>query len=577
MNKDRVTLGISQLSIDYKHSKWDSEIPMSMVFDGPDPRNYDFDMSRPANPDSSFFGNKAGKGRCKLFVGLNGSGKTTLLKTIRDFYSTQNSINGPYIPGLEAMKSEWNTMGVQFFRSSISLNCSKIESIIDAYRGFPDRDVVVDKFLNSGLAEEEYQMLIAQEDESEDMRGMVHEWVYDNFDIMKHCNLSIELISEIDLESNKSESSITVDFSGIWMFDGLTIHEWDESEKINFENPFGPNNIKESIVEILTKMEDKTEIDSELFSDIEIVVPKINPVYLEARNDSQELEISDELFDCIEDSLSIEDFLETETEEKIDDYFQVKKNKEYLRTYEKWEPDPDCGSDEFLRRERRKLMIERIGEEDVDSEISIQPTIMKDSKMAMVSATLAKFSDENSQVATYHSPKRVFQCELPEKGSNSRIHRWQKSVIYCEDSKLIYSENKSHLHDYLKRDLWRNIELSNRNKLLSNIFGVDSKKLTALSALNELSLDINNYLTSGQTRVFSIIEKSIEIESAEDNYVFLLLDEPEVSLHIDWQRNIIDLVMKYTDAKYILAATHSPDIIYHHLSQVVELNPIIDD
>ena len=56
----------------------------------------------------------------------------------------------------------------------------------------------------------------------------------------------------------------------------------------------------------------------------------------------------------------------------------------------------------------------------------------------------------------------------------------------------------------------------------------------------------------------------------------VLLDEPEVSLHIDWQRKILDLVEKYSTSKFILAATHSPDIIYHHLDEIIELNPVIE-
>jgi len=66
-------------------------------------------------------------------------------------------------------------------------------------------------------------------------------------------------------------------------------------------------------------------------------------------------------------------------------------------------------------------------------------------------------------------------------------------------------------------------------------------------------------------------------KAAKSNCDFLLIDEPEVSLHIDWQRKIIDLIQTHTDASYILAATHSPDIIYHHLTKVVELNSAIDD
>tara|TARA_B110000211_G_scaffold142526_1_gene162659 strand:- start:820 stop:996 length:177 start_codon:yes stop_codon:yes gene_type:complete len=57
----------------------------------------------------------------------------------------------------------------------------------------------------------------------------------------------------------------------------------------------------------------------------------------------------------------------------------------------------------------------------------------------------------------------------------------------------------------------------------------------------------------------------------------ILIDEPEVSLHIDWQRKIIDLISKYSNSPIMIVATHSPDIIYHHIPDVIELNSKIDE
>ena len=65
-------------------------------------------------------------------------------------------------------------------------------------------------------------------------------------------------------------------------------------------------------------------------------------------------------------------------------------------------------------------------------------------------------------------------------------------------------------------------------------------------------------------------------KTLRDDIDVVLLDEPEVSLHIDWQRKMLGLIDEYSSSKFVLAATHSPDIIYHHLENVIELDSAID-
>ena len=74
------------------------------------------------------------------------------------------------------------------------------------------------------------------------------------------------------------------------------------------------------------------------------------------------------------------------------------------------------------------------------------------------------------------------------------------------------------------------------------------------------------YYSSGQRRLIAILET---IEALDQKSV-ILLDEPELSLHIDWQRKFISKIGK---GKKMILATHSPDIIYDHVEKVIEVPP----
>ena len=56
----------------------------------------------------------------------------------------------------------------------------------------------------------------------------------------------------------------------------------------------------------------------------------------------------------------------------------------------------------------------------------------------------------------------------------------------------------------------------------------------------------------------------------------ILIDEPELSLHVEWQRRFLsDLVeMAELSGYYALVATHSPQIIEDRYDLTVELNGV---
>lgn len=56
---------------------------------------------------------------------------------------------------------------------------------------------------------------------------------------------------------------------------------------------------------------------------------------------------------------------------------------------------------------------------------------------------------------------------------------------------------------------------------------------------------------------------------------FFMIDEPELSLHIDWQYHIIRYFNEYSKNNQILVVTHSPDILQGHTEAEINLNKCI--
>ncbi len=64
-------------------------------------------------------------------------------------------------------------------------------------------------------------------------------------------------------------------------------------------------------------------------------------------------------------------------------------------------------------------------------------------------------------------------------------------------------------------------------------------------------------LSSGEKQMISIFSK-LYLDNDKD--YFILFDEPELSLSIEWQRMLIPDIMKTKCCRQLLAVTHSPFI-----------------
>ncbi len=76
-------------------------------------------------------------------------------------------------------------------------------------------------------------------------------------------------------------------------------------------------------------------------------------------------------------------------------------------------------------------------------------------------------------------------------------------------------------------------------------------------------------LSSGERQIAGLIYSASRIDKSST----ILVDEPELSLHIDWQRKIIDAMKKQLPSKQLIVCTHSPIIGAQYQERMIELSP----
>ena len=79
-------------------------------------------------------------------------------------------------------------------------------------------------------------------------------------------------------------------------------------------------------------------------------------------------------------------------------------------------------------------------------------------------------------------------------------------------------------------------------------------------------------LSSGEKQMLAIL---LTVLVEDDQHYVLFMDEPEVSLHIEWQKRLIDLILELNPNVQIILTTHSPAVIMNGwVNSVTEVTDI---
>ena len=80
-------------------------------------------------------------------------------------------------------------------------------------------------------------------------------------------------------------------------------------------------------------------------------------------------------------------------------------------------------------------------------------------------------------------------------------------------------------------------------------------------------------LSSGEKQMLVIL---LTVLIADNQLYVMFMDEPEVSLHVDWQQRLIDLILDLNPNVQIILTTHSPAVIMNGWTdRVTEVSDII--
>ena len=112
--------------------------------------------------------------------------------------------------------------------------------------------------------------------------------------------------------------------------------------------------------------------------------------------------------------------------------------------------------------------------------------------------------------------------------------------------------------------------------MLDRLFAETGKRLIrtkneiAFTQIGEMLMPYQ--LSSGEKQMLAIL---LTVLIEDNQHYVLFMDEPEVSLHIDWQKNLIDMILDLNPNVQIILTTHSPAVIMNGwMDKVTEVTDI---
>ena len=539
--------------IRFKHSNWGEKTPICLIEPHKEPfEHYDYDpdyysMTKDEVIQArmeNWWANGHPYWALNLIVGLNGSGKTTLLKCIDWACNENRPLSGK---NLDSFNQKLRSHGVDFFEIAVSFetqfshHISSIGPVIlDMYKA-----ELMQRFINLGH--------IGDDDE-------FYDWFFDEI-VEEFTNgvqemLTLNFVTKFDIKNNNTQLEIIPEiyrpgFKGFKVENGKLI---------------------------------KTEIDLEFHDTIRLpsinlsnqaIYPSIEPGDLLAR-------IKNELH-----NIGLE--FEFEDEQYPPNYPRTHriKSKAAFVVEEAF----NQGLEALEDKNRLKEVLSDLSGFEVSKKFNI-----KKNDLPMVDWSQPK-NESTGELGLVHKKNSVYcfhagdrlDIQYPTRGP------WRTTLekdvtepwIFDEETGTqfstpmggyMFNPREDQLIRFIKHRL---LDIKNSEAFVAEkLFDIPREIIASLQAVKRLSpsYKFGGYLTDGQARLASLVHDILT-----EPYEILLIDEPETSMHIDWQRRIVSEII--TESQFrnsmdgdvepefsqIYITTHSPDVILEHLDMVTEL------
>lgn len=340
--------------------------------------------------------------------------------------------------------------------------------------------------------------------------------------------------------------------------DGTTIKiEKDTSTKITISKKGDSNHKQESVNQLVKNFNDNVKADSKLFyENVSCFLPqfylnKNSLLFIKVNRVNSGIELVNEI---------------TELSKHVNLNLEIARNPHYFENiYESRISNPEFVED--LKRTIVELSFEiatqykeligyinyyvvKTNNLIIDASLYSLFKKIKKTSFCLDSLRKLKFKPENDEVSKYISGDDYYNDHLNEFEDNLKNY----AVLYNK-CQLFFDELSGFLNIFGKKD--------------KTIIVLDGE----LKFLNDSNTIIDfKELSSGELNIASILYNLV---FKTENGSLILIDEPEVSLHLSWQELFSDEILKLIENKdniQVIVASHSPFICSGHDNLLIEPN-----
>jgi ABC-type glutathione transport system ATPase component len=164
---------------------------------------------------------------------------------------------------------------------------------------------------------------------------------------------------------------------------------------------------------------------------------------------------------------------------------------------------------------------------------------------------------------TSSSDRNLLQYVMWWSGNQENVRRFNEIIKTVEDYNLERERESKEINQYLQvlnsflNDSQKSLRFNSAQSLVYSIAGVSGdRQITTLS--------------SGEAQLFVILTHLFFNPAAQRANVFII-DEPELSLHVQWQELFLESMRTANPRVQYILSTHSPSIILDRIDKCVDL------
>lgn len=207
-----------------------------------------------------------------------------------------------------------------------------------------------------------------------------------------------------------------------------------------------------------------------------------------------------------------------------------------------------------------------------DSELMIGPPPSEDDKEQLVSAfeEAGLLDDEMRHRITDHfsAANAAYRKLTEDEGLEDWADIAVMPLIWRTKQMVTYAQRLDDDREDLFTPLHRYESLVN-SFLIGKTISVDSDGDFIINADGEETTRLDpRALSSGEKQILILLTQALLKEGEPVVYV---ADEPELSLHVNWQEKLLDSLLELGQQIQIVVATHSPDIVADFVDNVIQL------